>query len=87
MIMKKAVAVPYVIALILGVVVVGLIGYWFISQGGKTVGSGSKAECQGKLFQFCLTLRDNSPKTNLWDPKCNNILGINTTVPAIGDCP
>lgn len=41
----KAVAIPYVIALILGIVVVGVIGYWFISQGGKTVGSGTTVEC------------------------------------------
>ena len=41
----KAVAIPYVIALILGVVVVALIGYWFVSQGGKTIGAGKQAEC------------------------------------------
>lgn len=43
--MRKAVAIPYVIALILGVVVVGILGYWFVAQGGKTVGVGTTAEC------------------------------------------
>lgn len=41
----RAVAIPYVIALILGVIVVGIIGYWFVVQGGKTVGVGATAEC------------------------------------------
>ncbi len=43
--MKKAVAIPYVIALILGVIVVGILGYWFIAQGGKTIGKGKGSEC------------------------------------------
>ena len=43
--MKKAVAIPYVIALILGVVVVALMGYWFVAQGGKTISAGTQAEC------------------------------------------
>lgn len=49
----RAVAIPYVIALILGVVVVSLIGYWFVAQGGKTVGAGTKAECDAKIQIYC----------------------------------
>lgn len=41
----KAVAIPYVIALVLGVIVIGLLGYWFVSQGGKAISTGTKAEC------------------------------------------
>ena len=41
----RAVAVPYIIALVLGVAVIGLVGYWFISQGGKAVSTGTSAEC------------------------------------------
>lgn len=57
--MEKAVAVPYVIALILGVVVVGIVGYWFVSQGGKAVGAGTKAECDGKTQNYCQFWKNN----------------------------
>lgn len=55
----KAVAIPYVIALVLGVIIIGVIGYWFVSQGGKTVGVGSKAECDAKQSQYCQVWRNN----------------------------
>lgn len=84
--MKKAVAISYVIALILGVAVIGILGYWFVSQSGKTVGEGTKVECNSKLFLYCNTLKDGNPNTNLWDPKCNDILGIKTPFPALTDC-
>lgn len=71
--MRKAVAIPYVIALILGVIAIGILGFWFVSQGGKTVGEGSKAECQGKIFSYCLAWDaqgkkciDNQPTTFDW---------------------
>lgn len=53
--MKKAVAVPYVIALILGVAVVGLVGYWFATSGGKFSGQGSRTICDNKFLQYCVT--------------------------------
>ncbi len=59
----KAVAVPYVIALVLGIIVIGLVGYWFVAQSGKTVGAGTKAECQSKVFSYCLVWQ-NGGKNN-----------------------
>lgn len=50
----RAVAVPYVIALILGVIAIGILAYWFVNQGGKTTTEGFKAECQARTFNFCL---------------------------------
>ena len=50
----KAVAVPYVIALVLGVIAIGLLGYFFVAQGGKTTKAGFSAECQAKLFSYCI---------------------------------
>ena len=67
-IMKKAVAIPYVIALILGIAVIGLIGYWFISQGGKTIATGLQAECDS----LCVAWRSsgfNIKPTGI-DQKC-----------------
>ena len=74
--MQKAVAIPYVIALILGVVIIGILGYWFVSQGGKTVGVGVKAECDAK-YQFnsyCATWKaekfDSAKKPSWTDIAC-----------------
>ena len=52
--MNKAVAVPYIIAL-LGVAVIGLVGYWFASSGGKFGGQGSKTICDNKFLQWCVS--------------------------------
>jgi len=51
---RKAVAIPYVIALILGLIVIAILAYWFISQSGKTTNVGTSAECQAKAFSFCV---------------------------------
>lgn len=61
--MKKAVAIPYVIAIILGIIVLALIGYWFFSQGKKAVGTGSQAECDALKFNYCRGFEK-------WDLKC-----------------
>ena len=46
---KKGIAVPYIIALILGIIVVGLIGYWLFT----TPPPGPAAECNTKAAQWC----------------------------------
>lgn len=51
----RGVAVPYIIALILGVAVIGLIGYWFVVQGGKFGGQSAKTICDNKFLQWCIT--------------------------------
>ncbi len=51
--MKKAVAIQYIIALILGVVVVALLAYWFISTGGKGGNVGKDAECAARKTEYC----------------------------------
>ena len=53
--MRKAVAVPYIIALILGVAVIGLVGYWFVTTGGKFGGQSAKTICDNKFLQHCVT--------------------------------
>lgn len=54
--MRKGIAVPYIIALILGIVVVALLGYWFFVLGGTFTGKASLTECQTKLSQYCAEL-------------------------------
>lgn len=51
--MTKAVAVPYVIALILGIIVVAVIGYWFFVVAGGGGGQLSLTQCQARFIAFC----------------------------------
>ena len=60
----RAVAVPYVIALLLGVAVIGLVGYWFATSGGKFGGQSAKTICDNKFLQYCVT---NPAKTAYTD--------------------
>lgn len=53
--MKKAVAIPYVIALIIGVIVVAVLAYWFIVASGKGGTIGVTAECRARMLDMCLT--------------------------------
>ncbi|MBI2005326.1 MAG: hypothetical protein HYS80_01015 [Candidatus Aenigmarchaeota archaeon] len=62
--MMKGVAIPYVIALILGVVVIGILGYWFVSYGGSAIGTGTQAECDASDFNYCKGF------VKTWDTKC-----------------
>ncbi len=51
--MRKAVAVPYIIAILLGVAVIGLVGVWFVSSGGKLTKASVETECRTKALEFC----------------------------------
>lgn len=60
----KAVAVPYIVAIVLGIAVIGLLGYWFFVQSGKTGTTGTKAECDSKLASFCLSWKSLGGKSD-----------------------
>lgn len=47
--MKKGVAVPYIIAIVLGVAVLALLGYWFYI----TSGTFSKEQCRQAYRDWC----------------------------------
>ena len=51
--MKKGVAVPYIIAILLGVAVIGLIGYWLFVSGGKIRQSATLQECRTDALTWC----------------------------------
>ena len=56
-------AVNYTIAIILGVVVIALLGYWFFYASGKGIVSTNSAECTATKIQFCtLQTQDNWDK-------------------------
>ena len=70
---RKAVAIPYVIALILGLIVIAILAYWFINQSGKATNVGTSAECQAKAFSYCVQWQvkgDGTGPTFNWD-KCS----------------
>lgn len=88
--MNKAVAVPYIIAVILGIVVVAVIGFWFYLSAGQIGGTTSKAFCDGKRTQYCLdwTIRglETGKEPGTWDnyaPGCTN---IGVVAPSLNDC-
>ncbi len=47
--MKKGIAVPYIIAILLGIAVIGLIGYWFFVSSGKI----PKSDCELAQRNWC----------------------------------
>ncbi|MBI1978658.1 MAG: hypothetical protein HYS62_01190 [Candidatus Aenigmarchaeota archaeon] len=49
----KAVAVPYIIAILLGVGVIGLVGYWLFVSGGQFGGGAAAQQCRSDFLQAC----------------------------------
>ena len=75
--MKKGVAVPYIIALVLGIAVIGLLGYWFFVLGGRLGGQLSEKECRAKQIEWCSMNISGEDMTRYnWDefaPGCSDI--------------
>lgn len=73
--MRKAVAVPYVIALILGVAVIALLGIWFVITGGRFSGQSSDTYCQGQQVEYCTKWVSSSTEPrnpDTWPGQCEN---------------
>lgn len=51
--MAKGVAIPYIIALILGIVVVGILAYWYFGLAGKGGGTVATIECDAQKLSYC----------------------------------
>jgi len=91
--MKKGVAVPYIIAIILGIVVLGLIGWWLFKGGGQIGGKISEAECMEKQIIYCSKWQlknfaaDNPPSgDDAWDKLAKGCSGIGIKAPTITRC-
>ncbi len=85
--MKKGIAVPYIIAILLGVAVIGLIGYWLFLSG-KGIGTGAKeTECNSELNIYCSDWLRTGSEPSRWDGTCNAVLRpAVTTKPDINYC-
>lgn len=81
--MRKGVAVGYVIALILGIVVITLIGVWFATTGGKFSSASTETICRTKAVEFCARFPSGTPtdwNTVRGDLVCDLLkLGIKAT--------
>ena len=51
--MKKGVAVPYIIAILLGVGVIGLVGYWLFASGGQFGAGAATQQCRTDFQTAC----------------------------------
>ena len=51
--MKGAVPIPYIIALLLGIAVVAIIGYWFFVLGGQWGGETNLQTCNTRAYTYC----------------------------------
>lgn len=51
--MKKGVAIPYIIAIILGVAVIGLVGYWLFFSGGQLGKGVATQQCRADFREAC----------------------------------
>jgi hypothetical protein len=52
--MKGEMPVPYIVALILAAIVLGLIIFWFVTSGGDFFSTVSEGKCKAKLMEVCL---------------------------------
>jgi hypothetical protein len=86
--MKKGIAVPYIIAIILGVLVIGIIGYWFFVLYGGGVGKSSEAVCNSKKQTFCsawaATAYQTEPSGD-WESYAPDCIGV-VSRPTIPEC-
>lgn len=70
---KGEVPIAYIIALILGIAVVAVLGYWFFVLQGQGGGEINLDQCRNKAFTYCSMYRDNGYTQN-----------ADTKVPSLG---
>lgn len=69
----KGVAIPYIIAIIFGVVVLAIIGYWFFVMGGKFGMTTTSTECSTMKVSYCqesYSLGWSDTLIAKWDNNC-----------------
>jgi len=84
----KGIAVPYIIAVLLGIAVIGIIGYWFFFLGGSLGGEVSAQDCNRKLITYCsLWLAQGYGDTPAeWDTYAKGCTQINIGEPDDKEC-
>jgi hypothetical protein len=59
--MKGQIPIKYIIAVILGISVLALIGYWFFIVAGGFVGQLTEAQCRIRLTEYCMKALASPP--------------------------
>ena len=72
----KGIAIPYIIAIILGVAVIGLIGYWLFVSGGQFGKGVGEQNCQSDVTQFCNRVVSGLASIENW-VQTTNCKGVN----------
>lgn len=91
---KGAIPVPHIIALVLGIIVVGLLAFWFFILGGRLPGETDQARCNTLIHQYCTAWSAcgydaacapslDETAWNAYAPACN---AINTPIPTSYSC-
>lgn len=62
---KGAIPIEYIIAIILGIIVVGVLGYWFFVLGGRLPGQATETWCRARENQYCSELSQYGFDENL----------------------
>jgi len=74
---KGAIPVPYLIAIIFAVVIIGFIGYYFYTELAIFGGKLSESQCLTKRITFCTECLSGAVSCDSWNievPKCVGIL-------------
>ena len=72
---KGALPVPYLVALIIAVVIIGVLVYMFLTHTGIFQGTVSKEYCEALRFKVCFEWQKNNYAGSApsWDGRCEKI--------------
>ncbi len=76
---KGAIPIPYIIAIILGVIVLSLVAYWLFFSTNEFGGTISESTCKAKKMAYC-----NEWRMNAWEQP-NGVTGFSTDCNSISD--
>ncbi|MBI2547554.1 MAG: hypothetical protein HYW23_03860 [Candidatus Aenigmarchaeota archaeon] len=90
----RAVAVPYIIAIVLGIIVIAIVGYLLFMSSNNSICAGKDAECRGRILEWCTT-KTESAKQKIneicsscikgFDFKANVCIFCKTVIPGWND--
>ena len=90
MLKKGTIPVPYIIALILGIVVVGILGYGFFVLGWKIPGLSAELQCNARKDSYCTEWArsgyDAEPQGGVWESYAPGCKDIGVAKPSKYDC-
>ncbi len=71
--MKAALPIPYIIAIMIGIVVIAVLVYWLISSSGSGGAVISSGECKARMLSYCL---EKQAGLGQWTDKDKQVCGF-----------